>query len=300
MTTTREVEQRESTMGTVRPKSFYIEYARSVPTALLAILIHSNILIALAAMGLGVTAMGVLGFPFDPVPLAFVFVATFFGYTINRFTDRHVDSYNLPERTSFIDRFGMVGLLTGTTSLVLALGATLVYYPRLLPLALLPVGVALVYSTTLTRRYFIIKNGLVGAIWAGIPIGLGVYYGVGISSTLLVFAGLVFLFLSAAAILFDIKDIPGDRKIGSDTLPVRVGPGRSRHIVGVLLLLTVPLILIATISMNGRLFVLLAYPGYLLGVLPFATQHRGALFYGGVIDGEHILIGGLTAILFLF
>ena len=283
-------EQRGSSVGAAQSSHWF---------QVLSFLVHSNFLIALAATGVAVTTMAVLSYPLDPLPLAFVFVAAMFGYTVNRFTDRAVDAYNLPERAAFIDQFGRRGLAISGVGFIGAITATALYVPHMLPVALLPLAVAVIYSTSFVDRYFFCKNGLVGLVWAAIPIGMGSYFGTGITWELGVFAALIFLFLTAAAILFDIKDIAGDQVVGCRTLPVCVGAANARRLAAGLLILSVPLILLAAAHFHQHFYLLLGYPGYLLATIPFASQERGTLFYGLIIDGEHIVVAGIAIFLLM-
>ena len=263
------------------------------------ILIHSNLIISLGAVGLALTTKAILSIQFDPIPLAFVFVATFIGYTINRFTDRAVDSYNVPDRAAFIERYGQVLLLVGVLGYSVALVSTYRFFPHLVPLAVLPVAVALIYSTSLIERFFILKNGLVGVIWAGIPLGLA-YYSIGTISTATWLLGIIVLtYFVGAAMMFDLKDIDGDRNTGCRTLPVCYGIPTTKRVVGSILLASVPVIIVGMTAFTARFGLLLLYPLYLLPIIPCATPDHGTIFYGFIIDAEHIAIGSIAAFLIL-
>lgn len=262
-------------------------------------LVHSNLVIAAAATGVGVTTIGVASLPFEALPLLFVFVASWFAYTANRFTDRSTDRRNLPDRARFIDRYGRGILLFASLGYLGMVALVARLEPWMLPVAVVPPIAIAAYATGLASRHFAIKNGLVGLAWAAIPLGLGRYYGVLTDPAVLVHAATVFVFLAIAAAVFDIKDIEGDRVAGSRTLPVLVGPDRTRRFAmfGVAIM-AVPISL-ASVTVSLRLAVLGVYLAYLLVAIPFADPDRGPLYYGLVIDGEHVLVGGIAWMLWV-
>lgn len=265
---------------------------------LLRALVHSNLLVAMAATGVAVTTLGVLSLPVDPIPLAFVFVATLFGYTVNRFTDRAADAQNVPDRAAFVEAYGEPLLGIAGLGYLGGIAVTAAWWPSILPVALVP-GIATALYATDAKRVFLVKNGLVGLTWACIPLGLGLYYGRPADPGILSMAAVIGALIGIAAVVFDIKDIAGDRAVGTRTLPVVVGPRSTRRLAAAATVCVIPLILIPAAIVSWRFLALLAYPAYLLAYLPFASTGRGALFYGLVVDGEHVAVGVLVALLWL-
>ena len=263
-------------------------------------LVHANLIVATAALGVGLTSAAVVRLPVEPLPLGFVFLATWFGYTANRFTDRVEDQTNLPDRARFIDRYGRPLLGIAAVGYLGALVLVVRWEPWMVPLALIPVVVVGIYATPAATRYFAVKNGLVGLVWAAIPIGLGVYYGALSTPTLWIVGLAIFLLISAAAGVFDIKDIEGDRAVGSLTVPVLVGPNRTKQLAVLGVVLVLPLSLWGASVYDDRLLILLVYVGYLTLVIPFASVDRGPIYFGMVIDGEHILVAAVASLVWLF
>lgn len=269
-------------------------FATSRLGAFLRACVHSNLIIAFAAVGLGVITVSIAGLPFDPLPLLGVFAAAFLAYTINRLLDRDEDSQNLPGRHAYVTTYGPWMLRGGILLYLLAIVLTILIDPLLTAVLLLPVGFAVLYSAGHAKRIFVVKNGFVGMVWAGIPVGMGLYYGQPFAPQILLLAAIVFLLLSAAAAVFDIKDVEGDRLVGVRTLPVVYGETRTKQLAIGTSLATVPLIVTGAILLSPRFLLLLLYPAYLVIAIPFATPERGPLYYGLVIDGEHILVGLLA------
>lgn len=246
---------------------------------------------------MAITTIVLARFPLEPLPIAFVFVAAWLTYTMNRFTDRIEDAHNVPDRSAFIDRYGRPLLAVAGISYAGFVVLTLRYVPRMMLFVVLPVLGILAYARPAVKRHFAIKNGAVGAIWAAIPVGLGVYYGALTDPIIVLTATVIFWHITLAAALFDIKDIEGDRAIGSRTLPLVFSPGRTRQLVMVGALLLVIPIGWGIFTIGWWSAILGGYVFHLLVVAPFATAHRGSLFYGIVIDGEHLAVAILAIII---
>lgn len=263
----------------------------------LSALVHSNLIIAGAATAVAVTTIILAELPVDWLPLVFVFIATWFAYTLNRFTDRVEDVRNLPGRVAFIDRYGrwMLGLgVTGYLGLLVVVAA---WEPWMLPIGILP-GVAIgLYATDAATRYFPLKNGFVGLVWAMIPLGMGSYYGRPGDPAILVIAVVIMIAITTAAAIFDIKDIVGDRAAGSQTLPVLVGWKRTRYFAVLGIATSVPIVVWASLAVTSRLVVLGVYVGYLAPMFLLARPDRGPLYYGLCVDGEHLLVAMVAVIL---
>lgn len=267
--------------------------------ALLRTLVHGNVVIALAATGVALTTVAIAGLPLEPLPMGFVFVATLFAYTLNRLGDRTEDAANLPGRTAFMDAYGRYLVAFAAAGYLCGIVAIAWWRPYLLAGALVPAIAAWLYSSGRVKRVLLGKNLFVGCMWAGIPLGLGVFYGRVADPTILVVAGVIVVLLSSAAAIFDIKDIAGDRATGNRTLPVVVGVERTRHLAMGTVLAVLPVVLVAGVVLSPRLWLLLGYIVYVGTYIPFAHPGRGVLFYGLVVDGEHVLIGAVAGLLWL-
>lgn len=266
--------------------------------SIVSIFIHSNIFIALAATSVAVSTILLVGQPLDPIPLFIVFAATLFVYSINRLTDIEEDAKNVPHRAAFTNVYGRKIFLVGIGLYLIAIIIGIGYQLPMVEFLVVPVLFGFTYSMYRLKRLLLVKNMLVGIGWGVIPLGVGVYYDVLWSIEIFVMAGFIAVMLTIAAALFDIKDIAGDRASGIRTGPVVYGSQLTRQAaavstvcVGLFILLALFLGLIPT-----KFILLLGHVGYLLASIPFASTGRSALFYGGVIDGEHIFLACLIAI----
>ena len=262
----------------------------------LALLVHSNVFIALAATGVAVSTMLLVGVPLEAVPLFIVFAATLFVYSLDRVTDLEGDQQDAPRRTAYLRRFGTLWLAAGVVLYLAAIGlAVALGLPRA-EFLVLPLVAALLYSVFRLKRVLLVKNLLVGGAWGVIPLGVGVYYGVLWTVEILFLAGFFTVMLAVAAAVFDVRDRSSDRAEGVRTFPLVVGPRATRRgAVGVTLAAgAVVVAAVASGVLPTQFLLLLAFLGYVLAYLPFATPDRGSLFYGFVVDGEHVFLAALA------
>lgn len=81
----------------------------------------------------------------------------------------------------------------------------------------------LLYSSCfkqLTKKIIAFKNFFVSMVWALLVLFFFFYYSIPITSEALIMAGFVFTRMIAIQILFDVRDVEGDRKSGLLTIPV--------------------------------------------------------------------------------
>jgi 4-hydroxybenzoate polyprenyltransferase len=257
-----------------------------------AFLVHSNLFISASATGVALSTMLLAGRPPEFLPLFIVFAATFFVYSLNRLTDIEEDVKNVPGRALFTDRYGRSFFLAGVALYVAAVvGAFVLGIPGA-PFLFLPAGVAALYSLFRVKRFLLVKNLIVGVSWGIIPLGVGFYYGAVFVPTILVPFGFFTVMLTVAAAVFDIKDIEGDKAEGIRTVPIVFGPRRTRiGALAVTALVGVALVGVVAVGIVPRRFlVFFGFLAYVAAYIPFATEGRGPLFYGFVIDGEHLFL----------
>jgi 4-hydroxybenzoate polyprenyltransferase len=264
----------------------------SAVTSVLLFFVHSNLLISLSATGVAVSTIVLADLPFDIVPLFIVFAVTLFVYSFNRLTDLAEDAQNVPTRASFVEQYGTVLLAVGG---VLYLAATALAVVRGIPGApamVVPLAVAVLYSVVGVKRILLVKNLLVGLSWGVIPLGVGVYYERLLSTDILFMFIFTTAALTIAAVVFDIKDIEGDRAEGISTVPLVVGVERTKQVAAIG---SVALgVSVAALVVAGRLhlqyLLLVPFTGYMAAYSLLARVDRTPLFYGFVIDSEHIFL----------
>lgn len=277
------------------PCPYVLRTLSSLEGILLA-LVHSNLLIALAATSWVVTTSLLIDRPLDPVPIFIVFAATLFVYSLNRITDIEEDIRNVPGRAAFTRRYGRLWLALGIVLYLTAVAiAVVLSLPRAEFLAL-PLVVALLYSTAGLKRLLLVKNLLVGVSWGVIPLGVGVYFGALGSIEIRFLFGYVAAMLTIAAVVFDLKDIEGDRAEGIRTVPNQFGPRRTRRWSAVAAAAVAAVVVFAVYVgvLSSTFLVLLTLNGYVLAYSLVASPDYGPLFYGFVVDGEHVFLAAIV------
>ena len=273
---------------------------RKRPTAAfvasLAFLVHSNLLISASATGVALSTMLLVDLQPDPRALFIVFAATLFVYSLNRLTDIEEDRENVPGRADFTDRYGRALFAFGVGLYLVAIAGAIALDLPGAPLLVLPAVVAALYSLFRVKQLLFVKNLIVGLSWGIIPLGVAVYYGTGPSAGIVFLSAFFTIMLTVAAAVFDIKDIDGDSEEGIRTAPIAFG-ARETRIGALAVTVTVALAVIAAVASGiipRRFLVLLGFSGYVAAYIPFATRDRGSLFYGLVIDGEHLFLAALV------
>ncbi|MGQ3413458.1 UbiA family prenyltransferase [Natrinema sp. LN54] len=267
----------------------------SVKTAL-RFLVHSNLFISLATVSVVVTTVLLAELPLEPLPVFIVFAATMFVYTVNRFTDLEEDEQNVPQRAAFTKRYGRLWLALGIALYVTAIGIAVALGLPGAAYMLLPLAVVLLYSVGGVKQIFLVKNLVVGLAWGAIPLGVGYYYGELRSSEILFLFAYITTMITIAAVIFDVKDIEGDRAEGIPTVPNLFGPRWTRllSLCSTVAVAAAVIALVSTGVLSGTFLVVLAMNAYVCAYIPFATPDRGPLYYGFVVDGEHVFLAAVV------
>lgn len=266
---------------------------------ILRLLVHSNLFISLATMSVLVTTVFLADLPLEFLPVFIVFAATLFVYTVNRFTDLEEDETNVPERAAFTRRYGWVLLVLGVGLYIAAIVVAIMLGLEGAIYLLLPLVVALLYSVGGVKQLFLVKNLVVGFAWGAIPLGAGYYYSQHWTLEILVITAYVTAMITIAAVIFDIKDIKGDREEGIATVPNKLGPAATRYysqVANVVVAVAVVALVVAT-PLSTSFYSLLAMNAYVACYIPFATPERGPLYYGFVVDGEHVFLAAVIVTL---
>ena len=267
--------------------------------AALLVAVHSNLFISLAATSVAVTTIVLAGFRLEVVPLFIVFAVTLFVYSVNRLTDLAEDEQNVPGRAAFTRRYGRLSLALGALGYLVAIALAVVWGLPLAGFLVLPLVVVLLYSTLQLKRVFLVKNLVVGAAWGVIPLGVGVYFGDLFRLEVLFLAAHVGAMITVAAVIFDVKDIEGDRAEGIQTVPNVYGSRVTRIATQVANVAVAGAVLafVAAALLPTSFLVLLSFHCYVGGYIPAATPERTPLYYGFVVDGEHVFLALVVLVL---
>jgi 4-hydroxybenzoate polyprenyltransferase len=180
-----------------------------------------------------------------------VFLMTFGIYSINKLTDIKEDAINRPERISFLK--GREKQILAFSIFALLLSAALAYCNELTALLILfiPFIANCVYSSQIhpglprLKDIPFVKNIVVGLSWALVCTLMPAVTLKG--GPLLPVASVIFLMLIKDFInstLCDLKDVNGDRESGVKTIPIILGPEKTKRILMILNSSLLPLLLL--------------------------------------------------------
>ncbi|MGZ4864081.1 MAG: UbiA family prenyltransferase [Halobacteriota archaeon] len=195
-------------------------------------------------------------------------LATFFlaisVYSLNKVTDLEEDSINLPNRARFVKKNRDLLLFVSLESINIAVVLAFFSNPYAIVLVLFPFYIGALYSIGVRRlrikNVLLVKNIIAAATCTVAAVLLPLAVHVDIPLIVLMVAYFIFLKLFINSVLFDVRDIEGDRKAGVQTIPVSLGRKKTRNL---LLLLNSTLIVWIAFSLFQGLF----YPYHFVLIL---------------------------------
>jgi 4-hydroxybenzoate polyprenyltransferase len=265
--------------------------------AFLALLLFSPINVALSGLAVSAISFLLYGIPLHPMLLSAAFLITFSIYTFNLVTDKQEDAVNFPERAHyFVTDSRSLGFITiGCYSAAILIGGLVT--PVSIPVLCIPLALGLLYSIRISgvrlKSIFIGKNATVSLSWALEASLLPAVFVVRTPAILLMFT---FIFVKGFinTILFDVRDMQGDRKARVDTIPSILGMPLTRMLLlGLNSLLVVWLIFAiqqATFLFFLPVFVFCLAFGYFYIFYLARNTPVPKMHYGLLLDGEWILL----------
>jgi 4-hydroxybenzoate polyprenyltransferase len=169
-----------------------------------------------------------LGLPPDFRICMAVFLLVFSIYSLDKLTDSKEDAINLPERAAFIKRHRRIIYAASIASYLLSALIVLLVKPWALPIMLLPIVANAAYGSRISshiprlKDIPVMKNLLVAFIWASLISVLAAWG----EADLFGIAFIYYFLLEKSfinTVLYDIRDLEGDRRSGVRTIPVLVG-----------------------------------------------------------------------------
>jgi len=226
-----------------------------------------------------------------------VFLVVFSVYSLNKFTDIKEDEINMPERTRFIYRRKNFVLFSALGAYALAIVLTLLVKPSALPVVFVPLVTNAVYGSKILPRIPrfkdipVMKNFFVALSWALVTV---LFPAVG---TIDIFSSVIFILFYFIlvkyfinTVLFDIRDVRGDREMGIKTMPVILGV---RKTLIILLGINSTLLLIIPFVPDGvkLLIAFMVLYGYVYTI--HFRESRNPLQLDYFVDGEWVLATAL-------
>lgn len=267
-----------------------------------------NIILALSTALASTVTLLLLGLPLKYEPLLILFLVTFAGYTLNRYSDEE-DCLNHPKRSEYIKRQGRILFLVAIVAYVLALFIAWRTDITTLILTFIPlVGITLysinwipsnIRGRTGSKRikeFHLVKNIFVAFVWSLAVVTIPLtYYNITLTVSLLFIWFFFFGRFLVNTIVFDLKDIEGDKKYGINSMPVKIGYFKTLDLVRTLNIILFLAILILTVM--DYLPWLMHLPNLLSTLyaalyINYAKNHKESIHIlcDVFVDGEYIMM----------
>jgi 4-hydroxybenzoate polyprenyltransferase len=203
------------------------------PTILIDYIVYSSLYLSFAAGSMAYISSVLHEVPFNPIVFVLGMLITYSVYNLNRKTDESEDAINHSKRYAFTKKYEKLLFSTAIGAYILALVLSWLYGPAVVLISAIPLISGLVYSTPIFPRGFpyrrlkeipVAKSLLVAVAWALPPALLPVYIA-GALPGMITLAAVLFFFslVFINTVLFDMRDVEGDRLTGVRTIPVCIG-----------------------------------------------------------------------------
>lgn len=222
-------------------------------------------------------------------------------YNLNKLTDKEEDAFNVPERADFIKNREKHVIFFSTLSYGIGLVLGLLVDVLAVFILLFPLVSGIVYSVKIfsgirLKDIFAIKNVIVALSWAVVAAFLPIICSQQtLTLTLFIF---YFLFIKTFVntVIFDVRDVEGDRRIGTKSIPVVIGIHKTRYL---LLAIQSTLIIWLGISLYHGLFIrylpvlilnLIYEYYYIFYFCNEKTKDKKELSFDLILDGGWIIL----------
>jgi len=205
--------------------------------------IYGGHLIALGAVGIGLTFIILIEKPVLLSPLIIIYLLTFVSILHNRYKEKEIDFLTNPERTKFLEKYfqntPLIILLISTTILAILIIDNAI--ASLFFLILLAIAILLYtkYLKHLTSKLCGLKNVIFSLIVSLLLIFISIYYAYDFLEPLfIIIFTFCFLRMLVNTIFLDIKDTEGDKKNKLKTFPIVFGRNKTIFILKIITLIS--------------------------------------------------------------
>jgi len=266
-------------------------------------LVYSNLYLALGGMSCAYLTMTILQVSIKLEPLLITFFMTWFLYSLNRLSDMKEDKINNPERVKFFHKYGKYFLYTsGAGYFILAFSSIIFFNIYIFIHAIIPMIIALGYSFFRLKKYLLLKDIIVAVVWGNLALLTSAYYGFQYSTIAILIFTFIFLRVMVTTIMFDIKDIKGDKVTGVNTLPVRYGKRSTQislyiiNFSSIVFTLTIFRVFLQSYFVYFLLIPIIYSFFYVKNIDKYGSKN---FFYGLVVDGE-LLVFAIISLVWVF
>ncbi|MEM0499173.1 MAG: UbiA family prenyltransferase [Methanothrix sp.] len=220
-----------------------------------------------------------------------VFLVSFSVYTLDKLVDLDRDVSNMPARKQFLYSRRRIFLILALSAYLAA--AIIIAYvrPAALPLVFVPVIANAFYGMRLLpwlprlKDIPVMKNIVVGSAWAVVTVLIPVIHSVHTATYLLV---LYFIFIKTFidTVLYDIRDVAGDRISGVRTMPVILGETPT---VLLLLILNTTILPVSLLLPGDGREIALALTIYGYAYIAYLRRRRNPVVLDLLVEGEWMM-----------
>ncbi|MDD1676553.1 MAG: UbiA family prenyltransferase [Methanomicrobiales archaeon] len=204
----------------------------------LDLMLYSSAYLALAAVAMVFIAARLQGIVCTLPMMLVLFLSTYAVYNMNRKTDEVEDAINHADRYAFTKRYEKFFARSSPFAYILALGIAAIYGPFAIAVAALPLVSGILYSSPILparcgyrrlKEIPFVKNGVIAIAWSITPgVIPPLFAGVSVQPSTWIACGLFCVLAFINSVLFDMRDIAGDREANVRTIPVCLGAVQTR------------------------------------------------------------------------
>ncbi|MEM5772484.1 MAG: UbiA family prenyltransferase, partial [Candidatus Aenigmatarchaeota archaeon] len=196
-----------------------------------------------------------------------------------------------PERVNFIKKYGKKIFFISFIFYLIALILSFLKNIIVGIVVLIPVIIAIFYSFFRLKKITFIKNILVGFAWAfGNCVLVYSFFNIWNLQSIIFFL-IFFLSFTINTIIFDIKDITGDRIQNIITMPVKYGIKNTKLILYGIFILTI-LITFYSFLLNFNTIIIFPYIIFLGVCINYIRENKKYpwWYFGVAVDGEFLIL----------
>jgi 4-hydroxybenzoate polyprenyltransferase len=268
-------------------------------------LVYSSVYLSFAAGAMVFISSILHQVTFSLIVSALGMLITYSIYNLNRKTDESEDAINHAHRYAFTKKNEKILYLSGIGAYLLAFVLSGFYGISVILVSSIPLFTGLIYSMPILPKGFrcrrlkeipVVKSLLVAIAWALPPALLPVYVS-GASPDLVTLAVILFFFslVFINTVLFDIRDLEGDRAAGVSTIPVLLGIPRTKTLLTLVnVIFGIAVLSILLLSHISPVYICLIVIGMIYAqayILLYQNVSTGNLRCDIIADGQFIVLG---------
>jgi 4-hydroxybenzoate polyprenyltransferase len=221
-----------------------------------------------------------------------VFLTVFSVYSLNKLTDIKEDAINFPERLGFLAGRTRLILIYSLVAYALSVFLVLLEKPNAIPVIFIPLLANSLYSSRLIpglprlKDIPFMKNLVVAFSWALVCVLIPAVYSKSLDAGVLLIIYFMTLKSLINTVLYDVRDVAGDRENGIRTVPCLLGPKKTLLILLVMNSMLLPL-LVLTDGITQLLMGGMTIYGYIY-ILHFSKK-QSPISLDLFVDGEWTL-----------